>query len=57
MSGGTLGRLLHGVVLWERLRFAYYCACLAAPLGDFLHGVSFSKTSYCALVVLVRLHP
>jgi hypothetical protein len=57
MSGGTLGRLLHGVVLWERLRFAYYCACLAAPLGDFLHGVSFSKTSYHALVVLVRLHP
>jgi hypothetical protein len=35
MSGGTLGRFLHGVVLWERLRVARYCASPAAPLGDF----------------------
>jgi hypothetical protein len=35
MSGGTLGLFLHGVGLWERLCVTHYCACTAAPLGDF----------------------
>jgi hypothetical protein len=33
------------------------CACPAAPLGDFCAELSLIKTSYRALVVLVRLHP
>jgi hypothetical protein len=43
VSGGTLGRFLHGAVLWERLCVAHYCACPAAPLGDFCTELSFSK--------------
>jgi hypothetical protein len=57
MSGGTLRRLLHGVVLWKRLRITHYRACPAAPLGDFCMELSCGKDFVSHITVLVRLHP